>query len=184
MTARLTLHPITQRAAIAFVRDHHRHSRPPVGAIFCVAVAFRGEIVGVATAGRPVARHLDDGLTLEVTRCCVLEGYKNACSMLYGACWRAARALGWTHIITYTLQEERGASLRGAGWGGDGAAGGGQWNCPTRPRSPSNNAGPKVRYSKGTRTKDRARIRYQGQPHADRQLDILNPQTSQQKTND
>jgi hypothetical protein len=74
-----------------------------------------GLIVGVAIVGRPVARMLDDGFTCEVTRVCT-DGAGNACSMLYGTCWRAARALGFTRAVTYTEANESGASLRAAGW--------------------------------------------------------------------
>lgn len=112
----LVVIPITFRDACAFVAKHHRHHRPPQGMKFCVAVADdTGEIRGVAIVGRPVARRLDDGWTLEVTRTCT-DGTKNANSMLYGAAWRAARALGYRRIVTYTLPEESGASLRAAGW--------------------------------------------------------------------
>lgn len=83
--------------------------------------------------GRPVSRHLDDGLTLEVNRCCT-DGTKNACSALYAASWRAAKALGYRRLITYTMPEEGGASLRGAGWRLLGLRGGGSWNCESRPR--------------------------------------------------
>ena len=55
--------------------------------------------------GRPVSRYLDDGLTLEVNRLCT-TGAENACSMLYGAAARAARAMGYQKIITYTLDTE------------------------------------------------------------------------------
>lgn len=83
---------------------------------FCVALADdSGETHGVAIVGRPVARGLDDGWTLEVTRTCT-DGTKNANSMLYGAAWRAARALGYRRLVTYTLVEESGTSLRAAGW--------------------------------------------------------------------
>ena len=99
-----------------------------------LAVERAGEIVGVAIVGRPVARGLQDGRTAEVTRVCVLDGARNACSMLYGAAWRAARALGYLRLVTYTLPEESGASLRGAGWRLLGQAGGGSWSRPTRPR--------------------------------------------------
>jgi hypothetical protein len=74
-----------------------------------------GRLVGVAMVGRPVARAFDDGRTLEVNRSCT-DGTKNANSMLYGAAWRAAKALGYTRLITYTQEGESGASLRGAGW--------------------------------------------------------------------
>ncbi|SPC17377.1 putative phage protein [Cupriavidus oxalaticus] len=119
--------------ANAFVARHHRHHRPVVGTKFCVAVADAGEVVGVALIGRPVARALDDGWVLEVNRCCT-DGTANACSMLYAAAWRAARALGYRKLITYTLPEEGGASLRGAGWRLVAQTDGGSWGCPSRPR--------------------------------------------------
>lgn len=83
--------------------------------------------------GRPVARVLQDGWTAEVTRLCTL-GDKNACSMLYAASWRAARALGYRRLITYTLKSEGGASLRASGWRLVGEAGGGSWSRKNRPR--------------------------------------------------
>ena len=95
--------------------------------------AMPSRIVGVVIAGRPVARHLDDGWTLEVTRLCT-DGTANACSKLYAAAGRAARALGYTRLITYTLPAEGGASLRAAGWRLVGQRGGGNWNRARRPR--------------------------------------------------
>lgn len=133
MTAGLTITPITQREAFAFIAEHHRHHRPPRGSIMQVAVANREGVVGVAVVGRPVARLLDDGWTAEVTRVAT-DGSRNACSMLYGAAWRAAKALGYRKLVTYTLPEEGGASLRGAGWTCIGHAGGGSWNRKDRPR--------------------------------------------------
>lgn len=130
----LELSPVTLMEAMEFVRAHHRHHRPPQGGLFAIGVASRGEIVGVAIVGRPVARHIAaEGYTAEVTRCCTL-GRLNACSMLYGACWRAARALGYRRLITYTLQSESGTSLRAAGWRLIGEAGGGSWSRRRRPR--------------------------------------------------
>jgi hypothetical protein len=129
----LALQPITYREAAAFIAEHHRHHLPPVGWKFGVAVNDGERVVGVITVGRPVARMLDDGWTLEVTRCCT-DGTRNAPSMLYGAAKRAAFALGYKRLITYTLQSEPGTSLRAAGWREIGAAGGGSWNCPSRPR--------------------------------------------------
>lgn len=130
----LSLSPITLAKANAFVEKHHRHHKPVPGAKFCIAVSDVAWIVrGVAIVGRPVARQSDDGWTLEVNRCCT-DGTHNACSMLYGAAWRAAKALGYRRLITYTLPEEGGASLRASGWKLIGAAGGGSWNRPSRPR--------------------------------------------------
>lgn len=90
-------------------------------------------IVGVAIVGRPVARTLDDGWTLEVTRVAT-DGTKNACSALYASAWRAARAMGYQRLITYTLPSEGGASLRAAGWRTVHRTKGGNWNTPARPR--------------------------------------------------
>jgi len=97
--------------ANAFVAAHHRHHKPVPGAKFCLAVSEGDKVRGVAIVGRPVARLLDNGWTLEVNRVCT-DGARNACSMLYGAAWRAAKALGFRRLITYTLPEEGGASLR------------------------------------------------------------------------
>ena len=129
----LELVPITLREANRFVEQHHRHHQPSRGCRFCVAVAQAGEVLGVAIITRPVARRLDDGWTAEVSRVAT-DGTRNACSKLYGAAWRAARSLGFRRLITYTLPEEGGASLRGAGWRCVGEAGGGSWSRRDRPR--------------------------------------------------
>jgi len=131
MSLRVT--PINLDEANAFVALHHRHHKPVPGAKFSVAVSDGEQVRGVAIVGRPVARMSDNGLTLEVNRCCT-DGTRNACSMLYGAAWRAAKALGFQRLITYTLPEEGGASLRAAGWTLIGERGGGNWNVPSRPR--------------------------------------------------
>lgn len=107
--------PITLRAARRFIAEHHRHNVPPKGWRFGVGLEASGELVGVATAGQPVARILDDGVTLEVTRVCTI-GHKNASTMLYGAVCRAAKAMGYERVITYTLDTEHGISLRAAGF--------------------------------------------------------------------
>ena len=129
----LTLTPTTLAEANAFVAEHHRHHKPVPGAKFAVAVSEGDKVRGVAIVGRPVSRMLDDGWTLEVNRVAT-DGARNACSMLYGAAWRAAKALGYTKLITYTLPEEGGASLRAAGWTLLGERGGGSWSRPSRPR--------------------------------------------------
>jgi hypothetical protein len=129
----LELQPITFAEAAAFIRLHHRHHLPSVGHKFSIAVNDGARVVGVVMVGRPVARHLANGWTLEVTRNCT-DGTKNAASMLYGAAWRATRALGYRRLITYTLIEESGTSLRAAGWKTIGQTQGGSWDTPSRPR--------------------------------------------------
>ena len=141
--------PISIAEANAFVALHHRHHKPVPGSKFCVAVSANDEVVGVAIVGRPVARHLDDGWTLEVNRCCT-DGTRNACSMLYAAAWRAAKALGYTGLITYTMESEGGASLRGAGWRCLGKATtkpGQGWSVKTRPRVDTHPLQQKLKWS-------------------------------------
>jgi len=125
--------PSTFEEANAFVEKHHRHHKPVIGMKFCLGVATDALVHGVVLVGRPVSRHLDDGWTLEVNRCCT-DGTRNACSMLYAGAWKAAKALGYRRLITYTLPAEGGASLRGAGWTLVGERGGGNWNTKSRPR--------------------------------------------------
>jgi hypothetical protein len=129
----LHLVPITLREANAFVKSVHRHHGPTRGCLFCVAVADEMAIRGVAIIGRPVARLLQDGFTAEVTRLAT-DGAMNACSQLYAAAWRAARAIGYQRLVTYTLAKESGVSIRAAGWKCLGEAGGGSWNRQDRPR--------------------------------------------------
>jgi hypothetical protein len=119
--------------ANTFVSNLHRYHEPCVGHKFSIAVHDGEKIRGVVIVGRPVSRMADDGVTLEVTRCCT-DGAKNACSMLYGAARRACFALGYKRLITYTLPEEGGTSLRAAGWRLLGEAGGGKWGRKDRPR--------------------------------------------------
>lgn len=129
----LILTPINLDEANAFIVLHHRHHKPVPGSKFALAASAADKVVGVAIVGRPVARMSDDGWTLEVNRCCT-DGTRNACSFLYGAAWKAAKALGYRRLVTYTLPDEGGASLRGAGWKLLGLRGGGNWNVPSRPR--------------------------------------------------
>jgi hypothetical protein len=131
----LTVHPMTIKAATAFVRDHHRHSRPPVGGLFAVGVSMGEQIVGVGIAGRPVARMLCDGWTVEIVRVCT-QGAANACSMLYGALCRAAKALGYRKVVTYTLETEPGTSLRASGFTRAADVRAEDWSRPSRPRLP------------------------------------------------
>jgi hypothetical protein len=143
----LQLAPITLREANAFVAAFHRHHKPARGCISCVGVSRDDVICGVAIIGRPVARMLQDGWTAEVLRCCT-DGTHNACSMLYGAAWRAVKALGYKKLITYTLPEEGGASLRAAGLTCIGQAGGGSWNRKERPRVDDHPTQTKLRWER------------------------------------
>jgi hypothetical protein len=110
---------MTLAEANEVVANFHRHNKPVAGARFAIGASDGARLVGVAIVSRPVARQLQaQGPDVaEVTRCCVLDDApKGSCSFLYACCWRAWRAMGGRRLVTYTLQSESGASLRGAGW--------------------------------------------------------------------
>jgi hypothetical protein len=133
----LQIVPVSFAVACGFVELWHRHHEPPVGHKFSLGVARGETLVGVAMVGRPVARHYDDGRTLEVNRTAT-DGTANANSMLYAAAWKVTKGLGYRRLITYTQAGETGASLRAAGWtvlavlaSRPPRAG---WTAPSRPR--------------------------------------------------
>lgn len=111
----LTVAPISLKPANEYVRQHHRHNGPTRGNRFSLAAMDGDRLCGVAICCRPVSRVLDDGLTLEIARVCT-DGTRNACSLLYGACARVARAMGYRQVITYSLMSENGASLKASGY--------------------------------------------------------------------
>jgi len=125
--------PLHLRQANAFVAHHHRHNKPTVGGKFAVGAAQDGKLVGVAIAGRPVCRRLDDGKTLEVLRVAT-DGTPNACSFLYSRCAKIAKLMGYSTVITYTLASEGGASLRAVGAKPTGPLSSNEWGNPNRPR--------------------------------------------------
>jgi hypothetical protein len=126
--------PLHLREANEFVAKYHRHNLPTMGGKFAVGAAVDGKLVGVAIAGRPVARRLDDGKTLEVLRVCT-DGTANANSFLYGRVKRIALLMGYEKVISYTLEEESGASLRAVGVQVVGQVQPKEWSVPSRPRA-------------------------------------------------
>lgn len=145
---KLALCPMTHREALAYVEAHHRHSVPPRGMVFAVGAAKAEALEGVAIVGRPVARGLQDGWTLEVIRLCTPsdEAAKNTCSFLYAAAWRATRALGYRKLVTYTRQDEAGVSLKAAGWHVVGEVAARSWDTPSRPRDDRDERVPRLRW--------------------------------------
>lgn len=140
---------IELKEANAFVTRLHRHHKPVCGHRFSLgACDKRGDLVGVCIVGRPVARMVNQRYVAEVTRLCT-DGTKNACSYLYSAAARAARALGYKRIQTYTLQSESGTSLRATGWVCDGCVrkDGKGWNNRAGRRNDQPTE-PKVRWHK------------------------------------
>jgi hypothetical protein len=131
------LRPITLRTAQGFVDENHRHNKAPQGHKFSIGLWADDRLIGVAIVGRPIAKANDDGLTAELTRCCVIEHQPNANSLLYAAAWRAAKGMGYKRMITYTLPSESGVSLKAAGFivSGQTKPSPQGWNVPSRPRS-------------------------------------------------
>ncbi len=127
--------PIRVSKANRFVEEYHRHNKPVDhrGHRFSLGLMYKDCLIGVAIAGSPIARANDDGFTLEIQRVCVLEGYANACSMLYGRIKRIGMLMGYKKIITYTLQNESGSSLK-AVRAVSKPIRVGSWNRPNRPR--------------------------------------------------
>lgn len=124
---------IELKEANAFVEYHHRHHKAVTGHRFSLACVEAERLCGVAIVGRPVARNIDQIHTVEVLRLCT-DGTPNACSFLYGACRRAAKALGYQRIITYILIDEPGTSLLASGWNFCYVSRGGSWDCKARRR--------------------------------------------------
>lgn len=122
----MEIRPITFKEASNFINLNHRHHRATVGHKFSIGCYSDDVLVGVAVCGRPVSRYYDDGLTCEINRLCT-DGTYNACSMLYGACCRVAKEMGYRKIITYTLKSENGASLKASNFICEGEAGGTHW---------------------------------------------------------
>ena len=119
----LEIRPCKLKDANSYVAQLHRHNQPTNGHKWSLACYDGERLCGVAIAGQPVARKLDDGLTIEIRRVCT-DGTYNACSILYGACCRVAKAMGYKRVVTYTLISEPGTSLRASGFKDCGTAGG------------------------------------------------------------
>lgn len=148
----LVCRPITRDEAFAWVRAHHRHLPPPAGWLFGVAVECDGEVVHVAILGRPTARALQDGRTAEVTRAASpAASTPHAASKALAALARAALALGFVRLVSYTRDDERGTTYRAAGWRPVAVTDGGEWSCPSRPRAAAAQPCRKVRWEYGPR---------------------------------
>lgn len=141
----LRLRPWTVKQALPFVARVHRRLPKIQGAMWAVRAMVGDDTIGVALVARP-ARAWDDGSTLMVARVAVIEGHPNACSMLYGACSRAARAMGADNLVTYTHGDESGTSLKAAGWIYAGRTDGGEHDRPSRSRKHAVDATPKHRW--------------------------------------
>src|ERR1017187_7276623 len=99
--------PLTLRDANVAITALHRHHKSVQGHRFTIGATRNGILCGAAVVGRPTARMTEQYRIAEVTRL-VTDGTKNACSLLYSAC---ARAAGWKFVAM---------------------SDGGDWNRPSR----------------------------------------------------
>ena len=160
MTLVLGAYPV--KYARAWVQTVHRRIPEMTGAMWCVGLWDGVEMRGLAVVGRG-ARMLDVPArsrihTQVVQRVAVIEGTPNGCSMLYGACSRAARAMGLDNLVTYIHDDELGTSLKASGWVEDGPTDGGEWTRPSRSRKTALDAKPKVRWWAPWSIEARARV--------------------------
>ena len=135
----LSIKPISIREAHEYVERMHRHPGKKTGCRFAIGCYEGGVLHGVAICSNPVARNADDGLTLEVSRLCT-DGTRNACSILYGACARIAKEMGFRKVQTYILESENGISLKASGWKCEGKAGAVSWMHNASERTKMRNA--------------------------------------------
>lgn len=132
----IAIAPCTVKAARKVVRAWHRDLPDIQGGLFAAqCVDGDGSCVGVAIAGNP--SRVWQGQAKLVIQRVATQGYENACSALYGALCRAAKALGYHEVWTYTLPHEPGTSLRAAGFMDMGLTDGGEWDRPSRARKPA-----------------------------------------------
>ena len=133
----MNFQPISLKLANEFVLANHRHNKPVTGHKFSIGLFDDDKLIGVAICGRPVARMADDGLTLEILRVCT-DGTRNANSMLYGRVKKIAQVMGYKKVLTYTLAEESGSSLRAVGAQKDGLVKPQEWSREKRKRETQN----------------------------------------------
>lgn len=115
--------PITLRSANDFVQLFHRHNGRTArdGGKFAVSAIHENKLVGIAIVGNPISATFMNkeiyGHMAEVLRTCTHPfAPKGTVGFLYGVCTRVCREMGYDKILTYTLEDESGASLRGVGW--------------------------------------------------------------------
>lgn len=126
--------PLELKEAQDYINTYHRHHKAPHRDKFRIGAEINGELVGVIMVGRPIARRLDDGKTLEVLRLCN-NGEKDICSFLYSRVARIGKEMGYKKMITYILDSENGTSLKASGWHCEASnVGGKNWSVPSRPR--------------------------------------------------
>lgn len=135
MARRFTTRWLPLREACGFIARHHRHHVPPQGGIVALGLWEDEKLVGIGILGRPLARAAQMNGDAELIRLCVLPDVAHAASALQARMKRVAQSLGFRRMLTYTLADEAGTSMRAAGMQRDiDLTRGGEWTTPTRKR--------------------------------------------------
>lgn len=150
----LEVRPVDQKTAKRFIDDHHEHCAAPAGWRFGAGLYNGGILMGVVWVGRPVGRGLCQRTVVEVNRLCLRRDFPpemryRGCSLGYRWAQREAQRRGFQRIVTYTLIQENGYSLRAARWKPETRVRGRSWNCPSRPRLDRAPPVNKIRWSPG-----------------------------------
>lgn len=103
--------PASLQEANDYLVGHIRQYRPMHGCKFSVGCALDGKLVGAVIVGRC----RDDAQAVQIDRIYTTGG-RAAYGMLYGACARAAQALGYWKIIAFLPADRPDSALRAAGW--------------------------------------------------------------------
>jgi hypothetical protein len=123
----IEVRPVPWRYARRVCEAHH-YLGAPQGHRFSLGVYDGHELLGVMIWGRPVARNLDDGETLEMTRMCLMVQRPNLASQSLG------KAVKWIrtnrperHLISYSDDGHRGTIYAAANWKPTPIAKSGKW---------------------------------------------------------
>jgi hypothetical protein len=141
----LSHRPTALKHAAKFIGVEHRHNRVMGIQRWALAADADGRLVGVVVVGNPKARMLQHSRRFEVTRLAT-DGTDNACSYLYGAAIRTARAMGIWSLKTYTLMSESGSSLRAVHARDEGEVSADEWDRPSRRRITKHTVAPRRRW--------------------------------------
>lgn len=141
--------PIPLAEANEIYASHHRHSKPVRFHLFSIGALLDFRIVGACSVMRPACQHTVGGeWVCEVSRLCVIGQHRNVSSFLLSRASKAAFAMGYLSIQTYTLTTESGSSLRGAGWGAVAKVPGRSWDRAGREKPSGVTPRPRIRWQK------------------------------------
>jgi hypothetical protein len=145
----LTVKPITIKASLRWIAEHHSHLGAPRGGLLAASVEHDGRRCCVALAEIPKARLMMNGTTAEISRVASDGTTPHAASKSCMALVSALSAVGYRRFVSATLLGEAGTMYRAAGWWPTAIMDGGEWDRARRRRVPALQAGRKIRWEYG-----------------------------------